>query len=39
MLLFGWEKATDFGKAWQPGKPEGPNCRAKSEDGTVALHQ
>lgn len=39
MLLFGWEKATDFGKAWQEEKPERPNYRAKSEDKTIALHQ
>lgn len=39
MLLFGWEKATDFGKAWQQEKPERPNYRAKSEDKTIALYQ
>lgn len=39
MLLFGWEKATNFGKAWKQGKPERPNYRANSEDKTIALHQ
>lgn len=39
MLPFGWEKATNFVKAWQQEKLEGPNCRAKSKDKTVVLHQ
>lgn len=39
MFPFGWEKATNFGKAWQQEKPEGLKCRAKSEGATVALHQ